>query len=370
MATYDLLTQSGLETLLSSEGVGPSVRNSIINYLMADGLLGTPTSTVAVQEDNNPAGNFPPINSNTQVLILADSPFASVDTTGDPNLQVVVDVSDAVLNVTGPNGVLVTTGKGPDIVNMSTSTGDNTAILGSGPQTILAGGGADSVQGGSGHDMIVGGTGNYQFLQAGSNQTTIIGGSGSFDTISGGTGSGGGGGGGDCDDDKDKGGKHHHHSGGGNLDTMSGGDSLIAGAGDHQLVIGGSGPETLYGGTGTNDTVTGGSGTDQIIGGSGPNQSLQGGSGPDTITAGTGGDTLTGGSGVDVFHIGLVGNDTVNGTNSSDEVKFDNTYGNGTNATITKDAGGYSVVFTNTGQDIQVNNVKELIFSDHTVHLK
>jgi hypothetical protein len=40
MATYDLLTQHGLEDLLKSGGIDHSVRNSIISYLTADGLLG------------------------------------------------------------------------------------------------------------------------------------------------------------------------------------------------------------------------------------------------------------------------------------------------------------------------------------------
>ena len=349
---YNQLTQPELDGLLASGGIDHSVRNSIISYLMADGFLSELGDTVNVQQD--PGTFFPQnLDPNAQVLYLSDAPVAFVAT--DPNLQVIVDVSDAYLDVTGSNDVLVATGRGPDYVDMTGTSGDDTVYLGRGPQTLMAGSGADSVTGGSGHDLIIGGSGDDQLLAAGSEHTTIQGGSGDFDTITGATG-----------DD------HHHQGGGGAWDTVSSGDLLIAGTGNDQWVLGGSGPETLIGGSGSNDTATGGSGRDQIYGGTGADQSLQGGSGPDTITAGSGGDTLRAGSGPDLFVIGQVGNDTVYGAGSGDAVKFENNYGGG-NATITPNTGpggGVTVQFTNTGQDIVVTGVKELIFSDQTIHLK
>jgi Ca2+-binding RTX toxin-like protein len=334
---YD--TQTQLDGLLVSGGIDLSVRNAIINYLMDDGLLMGPGSQVLVQDQNLPPPVFPPLDPPAQVLFL-NNPIDTVST--DPNLQVIVEAGDAYLTVTGSNDVLVATGKGPDVVNMTGSSGDDVVNVGSGSQIVLAGQGADSVYGGKGPDEFIGGSGDRQLQQAGSGPATLIGGSGSLDTIVGGNGT-------PCD-------------------TMGSADVLYAGTGDQQWLLAGSGPETLYGGSGVNDTVTGGSGKDQIFGGSGAAQSLEGGSGSDTITAGTGGDVLRGGTGDDVFKIGLVGNDTVNGGGGHDTVDFSNHFLGG-NATVTTVDGLTQVQFANTGQAIDVSNVKTLVFSDHTVNL-
>ena len=376
---YD--TQHQLDNLLASGGIDQSVRSSIIDYLMADGLLTGAGSTVAVQNEDLPPPIFPPLNSAAQVLFLTN-PIDTVAT--DPNLKVIVETGDASLIVTGSDDVFIATNKGPDLVNMTLSSGDDVVMVGSGSQMVLAGLGADSVYGGKGPDQFIGGSGDRQLLQAGSGPATLIGGGGNFDSIIGGSGGdqhqsgdpwGGDGfatlGGGDKDDhhdhDKDDdshGDKDDKHGG---FDTMGSGDLMQAGTGNDQWLLAGSDPATMYGGSGSNDTVEGGSGKDDIFGGSGLNQLLEGGTGPATITAGTGGDTLRGGFGDDLFKIGLVGNDTVNGGGGSDTVDFSNKYTG--NATVTTTNGLTTVQFANTGQTIDVSNVKTLVFSDHTVHL-
>ena len=61
MATYDL-DRSHLNSLLASNGIDPSVRKSVIDYLQDDGLL---HGHDGVHVETNP-----PINSNAQVLLV------------------------------------------------------------------------------------------------------------------------------------------------------------------------------------------------------------------------------------------------------------------------------------------------------------
>ena len=67
---YD--TQTQLESLLTSGGIDLSVQNAIINYLMDDGLLTGPGSTVVVQDENLPPPVFPPLDPTAQVLFLTN----------------------------------------------------------------------------------------------------------------------------------------------------------------------------------------------------------------------------------------------------------------------------------------------------------
>ena len=283
---YDL-NRSELNSLLASNSVDPAVRQSIIDYLVSDGLLTGPGSKVVVQEGGA-------LESSTQVLIVDSSP-ASVAT--DPNLKVIVDTADATLTVTGSNNVLVTTGPGDDSVNMTGSSGKDVVITGAGNDTVLGGQGADSIYGGTGDDKLVAGGGNHQLLEGGSGADTLIGGGGSYDTLSGGVG-----------DDKLVAGSGNHQlleggwgadtliGGSGSYDTLSGGtgdDKLVAGSGNHQLLQGGWGADTLIGGSGNYDTLSGGDGNDKLHAGSGDHQLLQGGDGNDTLFGGSGNyDTL------------------------------------------------------------------------------
>ena len=92
---------------------------------MDDGFLTGPGDKVVVQDENLPPPVFPPLDPTAQVLFLNNS----IDTVPtDPNLQVIVEAGDAYLTVTGSNDVLVATGNGPDVVNMTASSGDDVVI--------------------------------------------------------------------------------------------------------------------------------------------------------------------------------------------------------------------------------------------------
>src|SRR5215470_6357423 len=111
MAIYDL-NRSELNSLLASNHFDPSVRQAVIGYLTDDGLL-KPGGTVHVE--TNPA-----LDSNAQVLTV-DTPTASITT--DPTLQVIVDLADANLTVSGNNDVLIATGADNDRVDITGLTG-------------------------------------------------------------------------------------------------------------------------------------------------------------------------------------------------------------------------------------------------------
>src|SRR5215467_2536283 len=98
MAIYDL-NRSGLDHLLASDPVDPSIRQAIIDYLRDDDLLRGHHSMVAVQE-----GGLP-LDPAAQVF-LVDTP-AVVAT--DANLKVIVDVGGGDLTVTGSDNVFITT---------------------------------------------------------------------------------------------------------------------------------------------------------------------------------------------------------------------------------------------------------------------
>lgn len=357
MATYDL-NRAELNSLLAANHIDPLVRQSIIDYLQDDGFLHDHGSTVQAQEGGT-------LDFNTQVL-LVDSPTATVAT--DPNLQVIVDLADANLTVTGSDPVLVATGRGDDYVDMTGSSGNDVVMAGSGNDTILGGTGADTIIGGNGNDSLVAGSGGNQLLD-GSNRT-----------LDGWGGLGGDHGHHDDDSHPGHGDDHSHGSGGndtliggsGEFDTLLGGggnDSLIAGSGNHQLLSGGDGDDTLRGGTGDSDTLIGGSGKDILIGGIGSNQLLQGNGGNDTFFAGTGGDTLVGGGGNDTFNVAIAnlgGNDTILGGGGHDKVVFDDSVHL---ATISTSNGVTTVQFGATSQTITISGVEQLVFTDHTIKL-
>ena len=237
MAIYDL-ARSGLDHLLALDPVHAPVRNAIIDYLVDDGYL-RDHGTVQVQEGG-------PVDPGTQVYIV-DTPTATVAT--DPNLQAIVDVADASLTVTGPDGLFIGTGAGDHTVDISGTTGNEVVMTGSGDDTILGGAGFDTLVGGHGNDSIQAGIGDHQLLLGGDGDDTLVGGSGAFDTLSGG----------------------------------AGGDVLIGGSGANQLIMGGGGPDTIFAGTG-GDTLMGGRGNDIF------NVSIVAGGGNDTIIGGGGHD--------------------------------------------------------------------------------
>lgn len=105
-------------------------------------------------------------------------------------------------------------------------------------------------------------------------------------------------------------------------DTLIGGannDSLEGDAGNDQLT-GGSGNDTLVGSVG-NDTLSGGSESDLLQGDAGAD-SLQGNNGADTLRGGDDNDTLNGGANNDVLQ-GELGNDSLLGGSGSDSLSGD-----------------------------------------------
>src|SRR5215467_12270098 len=239
MAIYDL-ARSDLNQFLLSDPVDPSVRNSIIKYLVDEGFS-QGNDMVQVQEGGS-------LNPSTQ-LYIANTPTASVAT--DPNLRAIIDVADSSLTVTGPDGLFIGTGPGNHTVDISGTSGNDVVMTGSGDDTILGGAGFDTLVGGDGNDSIQAGSGDHQLLQGGDGDDTLIGGSGAFDTLTGGKGN----------------------------------DVLIGGSGAHQLLVGGGGNDTFYAGTG-GDTLMGGSGNDTF------NVSIVAGGGNDTIVGGGGQDQV------------------------------------------------------------------------------
>jgi Ca2+-binding RTX toxin-like protein len=251
MAIYDL-DRSDLNSLLASNHIDPSVRKSIINYLVDAGYL---TDGGMVHVSTDPAPDWQP-------LLLVDAPTASIVT--NPHGNVIVDLADADLTVAGNNDVLIATGAGDDNVDITGMTGAEVVMTGSGSDTVYGGSGADSMYGGSGNDVLYGGTGDYELLQSGNSSVQLFGrwlgqdiGSdgGRFDTVSGGSG-------------HQNDGNDTLCGGSGGFDTLIGGggnDVLHAGSGTNQLLLGGGGNDTFFAGTGNNDTIIGGNGDAQVV---------------------------------------------------------------------------------------------------------
>jgi hypothetical protein len=307
MATYDL-NRSELNHVLVSDGIDPTVRAAVINYLNNDNLLDDKGSTVAVQEDNHPAGNYPPLDPNTQVLVLT-SPSGFVDTSTDPNLEVIVGGGDAHLTVTGSSDLLIAAGKGVNLVDLSGTTGNEAVVVGG-----SSSGGGDS--GGSHNsDPWAGNDG-----AAGSNQQDNQGSNGHFDTIAGGS--------------EDLGHGGHDH---GSLWGDNGNYSTLGGGGNEGWHAGGNDPPHGNGNGGDSGGTT-------------------------TIIAGSGNDTLVGGNENDLFVVGRQGNDLIDGGGGSNTVQFDDSFAN---AKILNLGGVTTVDFKDTGQSVTMTEVQELVFTGH-----
>ncbi len=319
MATYDLLSEHGLDHLLASGGIDHSVRTSIINYLMMDGLLTGPGDKVSVQEENKPPGNYPPLNPNTEVLYLT-SPSDFVAT--DPNLKVIVDTGDAYLTVAGSNDVLVATGNGVNLIDMAGTSGNDEVIAG-GSNTISGGRGQGDDHGH--HDSLWGDGGNYSTM-GGGNDGWPRGG------------------------EDPKGDDRHDNlwGDGGNYSTMGGGNDGWPRGGEDPK--GGHGNDNLWGDGGYG---TMGGGTDGSHDGAGTTT---------TIISGTGNDTLISGSENTLFEVGRQGNDVIEGGGGSDKVQFDDSLAH---ADINIVGGVTTVDFKDTGQTITVTGVQELEFTGH-----
>jgi Ca2+-binding RTX toxin-like protein len=308
MSLYDL-ERAQINRVLAVD-IDPSVRKSIIDYLTDEGSLS--------------------LNS----IQFVGGGTNSIDTNVNSNFEAIVDLDrDANLTVVGNASLLVATGKGNDVVDMTGSSGNAVVMTGSGNDTVLGGSGADSIYGGNGNDLLIGGSGDHQLL--------------------------GGGGGGDQDGFETL----PSGEGGSAVSIWSPSERTMganflwnqmeefftppAGGNGRNWINQADGNDTLVGGSGSFDTLQGGGGDDLIISGSGANQLLLGGGGNDTLVAGTG------------------ANDTINGGNGNDQVVFDTSFGD---ASIATDQNGVTTV-TFSGTSVTISDVEQLVFTDHIVKL-
>jgi len=328
MATYDL-HRSELNSLLASDHIDPSVRKAIIDYLQDDGLLGSRHSTVSVQEGTHP-------DHGTQVLIV-DTPNATVNTSSDPNLKAIVDVSSGELKVTGSDNVIVATGPHVNLVDLSGSSGN---------VVVDAEGNDPSQHGGN----PFGDGGNY---------STMWGSRGGDGWSQG------------RDDDR---GRHDNGWGhGGNFETMGAGDhdGRFAGGGGP---LGGRGPfggDPTWGDHGHYTTLPGGHGDDRGHhdrhdhggrGGYDGGQHEMGG-GTTTMIAGTGNETMIGGNGNYLFEIGPHGgNDDIIGGKGNNTVVFDDS---ARDVRLTTSHGVTTVTFGDTHETVKLSGIQNIVFTDH-----
>ncbi|MBI5568598.1 MAG: hypothetical protein HY914_01500 [Desulfomonile tiedjei] len=138
------------------------------------------------------------------------------------------------------------------------------------------------------------------------------------------------------------------------LDGGAGNDTLMAYDGNDTLT-GGSGNDTLYA-FGENNTLSGGDGNDFLYCAGGTNL-LDGGAGNDTLDSGSGSDTLTGGTGNDSLTGGL-GNDTYvfgRGDGKDEITDRDRTPGNTDTLALGPTISADQVWLSRSGYDLQVS---------------
>ena len=99
------------------------------------------------------------------------------------------------------------------------------------------------------------------------------------------------------------------------LTGRAGGDDIINGGSDNDVIYGQEGSDTIHGGAG-NDTIYGGTGDDHLYGDAG-NDTIYGGAGNDDLHGGEGDDVLYGGTGNDQL-FGDEGNDQLFGGDGND----------------------------------------------------
>ena len=226
-----------------------------------------------------------------------------------------------------------TTVRNVEIFSITAGSGADLILLGDGNDTVVGGAGNDTIGGGLGDDSLAGGTGTdtltYADISAGVAVNLAL--------------------------------TTAQDTGGAGIDTISGFEHLIGGAGNDSLtgtsganaLTGGAGNDTLLGGNG-NDTLDGGSGSDtasfssssaaitaslavtvaqvtgagtdllisieNLIGGSGADL-LTGDGGANQLEGGAGNDSLNGGDGDDTL-IGGAGDDSLNGGNGIDTASY------------------------------------------------
>jgi hypothetical protein len=349
MATYDL-HRSELNSLLASDHIDPSVRKAIIDYLEDDGLLGSRHSTVSVQEGTHP-------DHGTQIL-LVDTPNATVNTSGDPNLKAIVDISSGELKVTGGDNLVVATGPHVNLIDLSGSSGN---------VVVDAEGSNPSRHGGN----LFGDGGNYSTMWSGHGNDGWSGGrDGDRGRHDGGWGDG------DNGRSDGRGSDWGRHDGG----RGSGGNFETIGGGRHDGWFGEGG--RTWGDHGHFTTLSGGHGDDRgghdrrdmsgghdqhdrghrdMHGEHGGHHEMDGGT--TTMIAGTGNETMIGGNGNNLFEVGPHGgNDDIIGGKGNNTVVFDD---RATDVRMTTNHGVTTVTFGDTHETVKLSGIQNIVFTDH-----
>ena len=140
--------------------------------------------------------------------------------------------------------------------------------------------------------------------------------------------------------------------------------SLVKLGGGADTFLGGVGADTVFGGSGA-DVITGGAGDDILFGdggndtlrGTSGRNTLRGGAGDDRLEAGSDGDLLDGGEGADTI-IGGLGNDTILFNSGVEVTLGNNTYRTSDDALISGGGGVNTLVGTNDGNLIDLNETR------------
>jgi Ca2+-binding RTX toxin-like protein/GH24 family phage-related lysozyme (muramidase) len=224
-------------------------------------------------------------------------------------------------------------GSGTDTIDAN-GDGNDLIQTGGGNTTVYAGDGSDTIQGTSGTDVIYAGNGGTAAapteVLTGSGNTRVYGGDGS-DIIQGTSGTdvifAGDGGTASTPTEVIAGSGNTTVYGGVGVDEILGGagtDVLYAGDGgtdaDPTLVQAGSGTATIYGGAGAANLIDTQGGGDSIVAGSGDDNLV--GTGSDTLVAGSGNDTLTGTGNVTYQFNADSGNAYVDATGGTGTLEF------------------------------------------------
>jgi Ca2+-binding RTX toxin-like protein len=349
MAVYDLLQ---LDLTLTANSIPQAVRGQIEDYLYNHGFFNS---------GSNPLHDPPFAN-----VTNTETPTSDVEWLHGSNITVTTDANlNYVLDGTVGNTITINDDGGAHDIGVSilggttlflNDQGDDSISANGGSNTIKAGGssgditvrgsssGSDTIFGGTGHDVLIaaqgGGTLRSGSLTGGWNVLIDENATGATSMV-----------------------------GGGGADTIyaQGGDTLVAGSGDDQLLWALGGSNTLRGGSGDDQTLrasgsgVAGPGFDVMHGGSGNNflwadttagsgRMFSGQLGGDhvldnestnswTMVAGAGNDTIYSGDGSDVLKTG---------TGSVSQLLY---AGAGDDKLVSRTTGGTSTLYAGTGND-------------------
>jgi hypothetical protein len=148
---YSLETLSGFESFLQAQGFDNKSTNEIMTYLASQGF----TTQIATDFET---GAIPPGFDPFAQVDIATNKTVEFSPTGAASL--LLDIADSKITVTGSSNVAVSANTGNNVINLDSSTGNDTVFLGTGNNTVDAGFGSDVVHGGTGNESYYEGTGS------------------------------------------------------------------------------------------------------------------------------------------------------------------------------------------------------------------